>query len=145
MLLLSAFDALEATLAVVLTEFLAMCFTSSLSGFREAGRWRVTVCREAARTRSHINARALKSQHIAETTYWRRKRAGGEGMNVDNLRMAIARAKKTKRELAAVLGLSEHAFFNKSVGASEFKASEIKKLADALYLTPEEIVTVFLR
>ena len=70
---------------------------------------------------------------------------GGEGvLNVENLRMAIARAKKTKRELAQALGLSEHTFFNKSVGVSEFRASEIRKLADELALTPEEIVQVFL-
>ena len=65
-------------------------------------------------------------------------------LNVEDLQMAIARAKKTKRELAQTLGLSEHAFYNKSAGVSEFRASEIKKLADELALTPEEIVQVFL-
>ena len=60
------------------------------------------------------------------------------------LDMAITRAKKTKRALAKTLGMSEHALYNKLSGLTEFKASEIKALADELTLTPEEIICIFL-
>ena len=64
-------------------------------------------------------------------------------MNVPELRAAAARAGITNRDLAASLGLSEQAYYNKINGKAEFKNSEIKKLAHILALTMDAVNNIF--
>lgn len=64
-------------------------------------------------------------------------------MNYPEFRAAIARAGITNRELAAKLGLSEQAFYNKMNGRAEFKNSEIKHIANALALSMRSVNTIF--
>ena len=64
-------------------------------------------------------------------------------MNCPELRASIARAGVTNRKLAEVLGLSEQAFYNKIQGETEFKGSEIKRLATVLNLSMNEIDIIF--
>ena len=64
-------------------------------------------------------------------------------MNYPEFRVAVARSGATNRELAAALGLSDQAFYNKINGQTEFKNSEIKKLAAKLCLSMEEVNRIF--
>lgn len=64
-------------------------------------------------------------------------------MNCPELRASIARAGVTNRKLAEILGLSEQAFYNKIQGETEFKGSEIKRLANALRLSMNEVDVIF--
>ncbi len=64
-------------------------------------------------------------------------------MNTPELRAAVARSGKTNRELAKSLGLSETAFYNKVGGQTQFKNSEIKKLAELLGLSLEAVNVIF--
>lgn len=56
-------------------------------------------------------------------------------MNSPEFRTAIARAGISNRDIAAKIGLSEQAFYNKLSGKTEFKNSEIQKLATILSLS----------
>lgn len=64
-------------------------------------------------------------------------------MNVAELRASIARAGVTNRKIAAELGLSEQALYNKMQGESEFKSSEIKKMANLLSLSMQDVNLIF--
>lgn len=64
-------------------------------------------------------------------------------MNIAEFRVAIARANVSNRELAACLGLSEQAFYNKLHGRTEFKNSEILKLARKLDLSMRDVNVIF--
>ena len=64
-------------------------------------------------------------------------------MNCTELRASIARAGVTNRSLAAQLGLSEQAFYNKIQGETEFKGSEIKNIARALGLSMNDVNFIF--
>jgi len=64
-------------------------------------------------------------------------------MNTAELRAAIARTGKTNRSLAEGLGISEQAFYNKIQGLSDFKSSEIKRLAIELCLNLRDINIIF--
>ncbi|MBS6715405.1 MAG: helix-turn-helix transcriptional regulator [Dialister sp.] len=64
-------------------------------------------------------------------------------MNCPELRASIARAGITNRKLAEHLGLSEQAFYNKIQGDTEFKGSEIKRLAKVLNLSMKDVNTIF--
>lgn len=64
-------------------------------------------------------------------------------MNCPELRASIARVGVSNRELAKILGLSEQSFYNKIQGETEFKGSEIKRLATALHLSMEEVNIIF--
>lgn len=64
-------------------------------------------------------------------------------MNYPELRAAIARSGKTNRSLAKELGLSEQCFYNKMQGETEFKGSEIKKLARCLGLSMKGVDEIF--
>lgn len=64
-------------------------------------------------------------------------------MNIPELRASIARAGVSNRHLSEKLGISEQAFYNKMQGCSEFKGSEIKKMAGILCLSMEEVNTIF--
>ncbi len=64
-------------------------------------------------------------------------------MNQGEFRAAVARANISNRLLSAHLGLSEQAFYNKMSGKTEFKNSEIVKLADILNLTMNDVNLIF--
>lgn len=64
-------------------------------------------------------------------------------MNCGEFRVAIARAGTSNREVAASLGLSEQAFYNKMNGRTEFKNSEIIKLTRLLGLSMESVNLIF--
>lgn len=64
-------------------------------------------------------------------------------MNNTEFRVAVARAGISNRELAGDLGLSEQALYNKMSGRSEFKNSEIKKIAVILKLSMEAVNSIF--
>lgn len=64
-------------------------------------------------------------------------------MNYPELRAAIARSGKTNRSLAKELGLSEQCFYNKLQGETEFKGSEIKKLAHSIGLSIQNVNEIF--
>ena len=55
--------------------------------------------------------------------------------NTKELEIAITRAGITKREIAKRLGLSEMGLYKKINNITEFKASEIKTLAEILGIT----------
>lgn len=64
-------------------------------------------------------------------------------MNQGEFRAAVARANISNRVLSARLGLSEQAFYNKMSGKTEFKNSEIVKLADILNLSINDVNNIF--
>lgn len=64
-------------------------------------------------------------------------------MNYPELRASIARAGMTNRRIAEALGLSEQALYNKIQGETEFKNSEIKRLASLLNLTMVDVNVIF--
>lgn len=64
-------------------------------------------------------------------------------MNFPEFRVAVAKAGETNRSLARGLGLSEQALYNKLNGQTEFKNSEIKKLAEILHLSMESVNLIF--
>lgn len=64
-------------------------------------------------------------------------------MNRSELKAEIARHGISNRALAKELCISEQAFYNKLNGITEFKESEIKKLANALLLSPERVNLLF--
>lgn len=64
-------------------------------------------------------------------------------MNLAEFRAAVARANVANKAMAAHLGLSEQALYNKMSGKTEFKNSEIVKLADILNLTMDDVNVIF--
>lgn len=64
-------------------------------------------------------------------------------MNAKEFRVAIARAGLSYRALAEALGLSDQAFYNKMNGKTEFKNSEIVKLAKVLDLSMDAVNLIF--
>ncbi len=64
-------------------------------------------------------------------------------MNSANLKAEIARAGKTNRSLAALLGMSEQTLYNKITGKTEFKSSEILILARELSLSMQSVNDIF--
>lgn len=64
-------------------------------------------------------------------------------MNAAELRASIARSGITNRKIASELGLSEQALYNKMQGESEFKSSEIKKMANLLSLSMNDVNLIF--
>mgnify|MGYP002520017536 CR=1 FL=1 len=64
-------------------------------------------------------------------------------MNVPELRAEIARANIKHKVIAETLGISKQAFLNKMNGNSEFKASEIRTLAEMLNLPLEKVSYIF--
>lgn len=65
-------------------------------------------------------------------------------MDAESLRIAILKSGKTNRDLAAAIGISEQAFYNKLNGKAEFKSSEIRKLGELLGLSLEDMGSIFL-
>ena len=64
-------------------------------------------------------------------------------MDRAELRAEIARKQITNRAIAAELGISEAAFYNKLCGKAEFKESEIRKLIDVLKMSADTINRIF--
>lgn len=64
-------------------------------------------------------------------------------MDCKEFRAAIARAGVSKRDIAARLGVSEQAFYNKLNGRAEFKNSEIIKLSEMLGLSMDDVNLIF--
>ncbi len=64
-------------------------------------------------------------------------------MNAGELRVALVRNKVSNRDLAILIGLSEQALYNKINGTTEFKNSEIKKIAELLNLSLQDVNDIF--
>ena len=64
--------------------------------------------------------------------------------NTEALKRKIKSEKLSKRKLAKMLNLSESGLYLKLNNKREFRASEIRKLKDALKLTVAETVQIFL-
>lgn len=64
-------------------------------------------------------------------------------MNASEFRAAVARAGISNRAIAANLGLSEQALYNKINGRTEFKNSEIVKLVELLGLSMDSVNIIF--
>lgn len=75
--------------------------------------------------------------------FYSRRKKGGDYLNCPELRASIARAGVSNRKLSESLGISEQAFYNKIQGATEFKGSEIKKLANILCLSMMDVNNIF--
>lgn len=63
--------------------------------------------------------------------------------NTTKLNVAITKSGKTKKHLAQILNLSEMGLYKKINAITEFRASEIKILHDALNLTAEDVNSIF--
>ncbi len=63
--------------------------------------------------------------------------------NTLELELALKRARKTKREFAKYLEISEMALYNKMHNYAEFKASEILKAENFLNLNTTETKKIF--
>ena len=66
-------------------------------------------------------------------------------MMTDSLELdyAIKRAGLDRQKVAGLLGISQMAFFNKIHNRTEFKASEIEALKQALHLSNEQRDKIF--
>lgn len=64
--------------------------------------------------------------------------------NTLKLKAAIAESGMNQEQIAKMLGVSLSTFNYKLNGVSEFKASEIKKLAELLKMKDETMVKIFL-
>lgn len=71
------------------------------------------------------------------------QKKGGGRLNCPELRASIARAGVSNRKLSETLGISEQAFYKKIQGSTEFKGSEIKKLANILCLSMADVNNIF--
>ena len=64
-------------------------------------------------------------------------------MDRSELRAEIARHGISNKTLAKELDVSEQTFYNKLNGTSEFKESEIRKLAKLFSLSPDQVNLIF--
>ena len=64
-------------------------------------------------------------------------------MNTLELKAEIAKSGRTNRALARELGISEQALYNKIQGKTDFKNSEMKKLAEVLSLSRKDVNLIF--
>lgn len=64
-------------------------------------------------------------------------------VNLPELKAAIARSGVKKGVLAEHLGLCYAALCNRLTGKTEFRASEIERLAYDLHLSPEDVWNIF--
>ena len=65
--------------------------------------------------------------------------------DTEKINVAIIKSKKTKREIAQILGISEMGLYKKINAQTEFKASEISKLCVVLKLTSQEMNDIFFK
>lgn len=63
--------------------------------------------------------------------------------NKEEFRVALIKAKMTMADLAKAIGISSASLSYKVNNKRDFMASEIKKIADLLRLTPEESTKIF--
>lgn len=63
--------------------------------------------------------------------------------NTEEMNIAILKSKRTKREIAKELGISEMGLYKKINGLTEFKASEISKMKELLNLSVSELNNIF--
>ena len=68
---------------------------------------------------------------------------GVKNMNCPEFRAAIARSGTSIRDIAIKIGISEQALYNKLSGKTEFKNSEIQKLAETLSLSMNAVNVIF--
>ena len=64
-------------------------------------------------------------------------------INTLKLKAAIAESGMNQEQIAKMLGVSLCTFNYKLNGTSEFKASEIKKLAELLHLDADKVMKIF--
>ena len=64
-------------------------------------------------------------------------------MNCPELWASIARVGVSNRKISELLGISEQALYNKMQGNTEFKGSEIKRLANILCLSMADVNNIF--
>lgn len=63
--------------------------------------------------------------------------------NKEEFRVALIKARMTMADLAKAIGISSASLSYKVNNKRDFMASEIKKIADLLRLTPEESTKIF--
>lgn len=68
---------------------------------------------------------------------------GGRMTNKEEFRVALIKARMTMADLAKAIGISSASLSYKVNNKRDFMASEIKKIADLLRLTPEESTKIF--
>ena len=66
-------------------------------------------------------------------------------MNKFKLKGAIASCGYTQRQLAELLGITNHTFSNKINGNVDFKLSEIEQMRDILKMNEETFLDIFYR
>lgn len=64
-------------------------------------------------------------------------------MNELELRAEIIRAGLSIPEISKEVGLNKKTFYEKLTGKTEFKASEIRKIANILNLSDEQMISIF--
>lgn len=66
-------------------------------------------------------------------------------INGELLRYCIARAGKNTTQVSRELGMTYNAFKRKCSGESDFKAREIRAVAQLVGLTDSEVLTIFFK
>ena len=66
-------------------------------------------------------------------------------INGELLRYCIARAGKNTTQISRELGMTYNAFKRKCSGESDFKAREIREVAQLVGLTDSEVLTIFFK
>ena len=69
----------------------------------------------------------------------------GIKMNGERLRYCIARAGKNTTQVSRELGMTYNAFKRKCTGESDFKAREIRAVAELIGLSDSEIIGIFVK
>ena len=82
---------------------------------------------------------------MTKTKFGSKKKKDGERKMINTLKLkaAIAESGMNQEQIAKMLGVSLCTFNYKLNGISEFKASEIKKLAELLKMENETMVKIF--
>ena len=73
--------------------------------------------------------------------------ANSDGIKINGelLRYCIARAGKNTTQVSRELGMTYNAFKRKCTGESDFKAREIRALAELIGLSDSEIIGIFVK
>ena len=69
----------------------------------------------------------------------------GIKINGELLRYCIARAGKNTTQVSRELGMTYNAFKRKCTGESDFKAREIREVAQLVGLSDSEVLTIFFK
>ena len=69
----------------------------------------------------------------------------GIKINGELLRYCIARAGKNTTQVSRELGMTYNAFKRKCTGESDFKAREIRAVAELIGLSDSEIICIFVK